>query len=1256
MFKNLSIKAKIIILSIFTFWVLVTSLSIMAIKKVEDIKIEDEKQQLHAINVAKYSEIKNSLQDIKGLLISMAQNYETIDAFKAFNKEFYGLYEEINLNLENVKELLKLDYEANYLSLVNYNIPNSPKKRPILDYLPKDKNALIAQHIFITQNPSPIGKKNSLTYNPKYKCGYMEAHKIFHPQFNNFLKSFNLYDIFLVNLDGDVIYTDFKEKDFATNLFDGPYSQTGLAKVFKKSLNLRKGEISFEDFSPYEPSYNRPASFIATPIFIDDNRVGSLIFQMPIDKINNIMNFDGLYEEAGLGKSGDCFLVGKDYKMRTNSRFYNLIEDSIVQELKSTIGIVTVKTKSTKAVLRDGKTEGSWIIKNHNGKTVLSAFHVLNVFDQEKWVLISEIDKSEILTPVDELKKYIFLIGLVLFLLSAAMYVFATNRLIINPLNRFQNGLMHFFEFLNGKRDDIKLLEVDAEDEIGKMVKFVNRSIEITKKNIHKKEDELWIREGIRRLNSALVGVSSEIEVCSKSIRFICEYINAGVGVVYVYDEDKDELTELANFAYVKRDFFRDSYRLGEGIVGQVALQKSPIMLSKVDNIIIESATISETPTSTYTFPLIFQETVYGVIEVGSFKKFEEKEIEFLKGSGKTIATSLSAAIQNRKVQKLLEESERNNEQLRMQQERLERANAQMEEQQQQLKQANIQMEEQQQQLEEANTNLEEQKRELELSQQKLKEQFKALEKAKKELELSNKYKSEFLANMSHELRTPLNAIILLSQLLAKNSNKNLNDDDIKKAKTIYKSGKELLRLINDILDLSKVESGKMEIVVVRFNSSEFLEEIKALFEHSAKDKGLELRVIDEYNDTIISDKNRVSQIVRNLISNSLKFTSKGFIEVKISRSDDPKRPIEISVKDSGIGISEDKLEKIFEAFVQADGSTNRKYGGTGLGLSISKELANLLGGEIFVESKEGKGSRFFVKLPNLKNEVDKTIDENLQKESEVKDDREILGDDGAILIISDDEVFNKQIYTKIKNSGHKGLIAHNKKDGLELIRSFKVVGIVLDLGLPEIERIDIIKEIKSDGKLKDIPIHIVSLNDKDSEFLNIEEDGCEQKSSIKKDLYEVVEKLEEFINRVKESKTDDKKISKKIDLSGLNILIVDDDIKNIFVLDSALSEYDATIKAVYNGKEAIEILKSGEKIDIVLMDIMMPVMDGYEAIETIRKDLKLDIPIIAVTAKTMKEDKQKAIEVGADDFVSKPIDIDSLVKIVKVWSEKKHK
>ena len=1288
MFKNMTIKTKLVILTAISLAGLALSISFISINKSTQVMIKYELEKLSTVEVTKHSEIEKYFSTLKGFLTSMALNQETKEAFEAFEDGFYTLKEQSLLDMQNIKEELKADFSSNYISRVNYNVPHSAKKRFISSYIPQNENAIIAQYMFITDNINPTGHKNALNFNPKYKNSYMQAHKKYHSSFNTYLESFHLYDIFLVDLKGDVIYTDFKEKDFATNLKHGAYSKTGLASVYKKALGLSEGELAFEDFTPYEPSYNKPASFISTPIFIDGKKRGVLVFQMPVDQINKIMQLDGMYKKAGLGETGECYLVGQDYMMRSNSRFQKDIENKTVQNLKTTIGVWEVKTKSTKAALEGdtkiGGSVGKWIIKDYRGVNVLSVYHAIDIFSQAKWAIIAEIDEDEVLKPILELKKALFSISIILLILFALITLYFINILLGKPLEEFQVGVLHFFEFLKGNENNAKELDVKSNDEIGKMAASINQGILITKENFQYKEDELWVRDGMGKLNSHLTELTLLSDVSLKAINFISKYLNAGVGVLYIFDDKKEELQEYASYAHIKRDSLSNNYALGDGIVGQVALQRSPIELTSVDNsatLLIETGTISKLATHTYTYPLVYQDNLFGVIELGSLKQFNKKELDFLNASNKIIAIALSTSLQNTKVKELLEKTEIANSELKTnqdklqeanvrmeeQQQRLEINNAELEEQQQQLEAANLNMEEQQQQLEEANANMEEQQQQLQISEQNLKLQNKSLESAKDELEESSKYKSEFLANMSHELRTPLNAIILLSQLLEKNSKKTLSVDDVKKAKTIFSSGNELLRLINDILDLSKVESGKMEVIVDQFDSTDFLETIENLFEHSAKEKGLELIIIDEYKDIILSDRDRISQIVRNLISNALKFTSTGSITVKISHSNNSKKPIKISVSDTGIGIPHDKQEQIFKAFTQADGSTSRKYGGTGLGLSISKELTHLLGGDIYLQSKDGEGSTFSVEIPNLDGtpaEIKEPIiniskPEVKTKDIEINDDRKILNDNYAMLVIDDDVAFADVVYENIKNHGHFALIAHNAIDGLALVKKYNISGIMLDLTLPDMDGIEVLKELKNDSKLKDIPVHIISSKDKDDISLKMGAIGYGQKPLLNNDIDGVISKLEEFIK----SETTSSEIEKEdttfedIDLSDLNILVVDDDIKNIFVLDTALSEYDANVQIAYNGKEAIEKLRKDDTINIVLMDIMMPVMDGYEAIETIRADKELsNIPIIAVTAKAMKEDKDKCISMGADDFISKPIDANTLIKLVKVWSEKKHR
>jgi two-component system chemotaxis sensor kinase CheA len=387
---------------------------------------------------------------------------------------------------------------------------------------------------------------------------------------------------------------------------------------------------------------------------------------------------------------------------------------------------------------------------------------------------------------------------------------------------------------------------------------------------------------------------------------------------------------------------------------------------------------------------------------------------------------------------------------------------------------------------------------------------------------------------MSHELRTPLNSIILLSKLLTNNQNNNLTPKDIEKTSVIHKAGNDLLLLINDILDLSKIESGNMELIYEDVQTGAILEEMKGLFGAVAEDKKIDFILNDLYQDSFQTDKVKLSQVLKNLLSNAFKFTKSGMVSIDI---EEEHGQLLISVVDSGIGIPEDKLKTIFEAFKQVDGSISREFGGTGLGLSISKTIVDLMNGEIVVKSQEGKGTTFTIKLPLLKSTEVQT---KLEQESMIE-------------------------------------IPHAKSP-----------------------------ELKPNFENSDSSVSIIK-----------------------------EEEIEEDYGGI---------------FRGKNILIVDDDSRNIFTLTSTLESMDAEIFSAFNGKEAIEVLDEEEYIDLILMDVMMPVMDGLVAIKNIKASAYKDIPIIAITAKTMPEDKQKCLDVGADDYLPKPIEHSSLISMIKAW------
>ncbi|UTJ07868.1 response regulator [Arcobacter roscoffensis] len=1327
--KNISIKLKLIILIGLSLLILASTLGIVSINQMKETLIESKYSQLTSVRDSKIKQLE--------------------DIFKLYKKQIY-LLTKTSFSKDLTKEFLAVQEE--------------------LDIDPYSK--------------FPVNNKKVKELLPKWDAFY-----------KSYTDTYPFDDVYVISAEsGHVLYTFGKRNDFGANLANGEFRKSGLAKIWQKVKKYKR--VVFYDMSAYEPRNGEPSMFIAAPVYIKDQFKSVLVYKIDNENIQAIMKY-----RSGYVSSHEDYLVGDDLHMRSDS-FLSPKTHSLENSLKYPQS-GRVDTIAAKEALR-GNT-GTKVITDYLGNKVLSSYTNFDIDEELRWAVISEINLEDILKKPNELRNTMIIITLVSFLIIMILLYLVIQKYIINSLSSFQDGLLNFFKFLNQETHEVKLLNSDSNDEIGIMSNAVNKGIEKTRENIEKSDIEAWIKDGVTQLNQILMNLKSVNDVSNESIKFISNYINAGVGVFYFYEEDKQKLQQYASYAHVIRDELSTSFDLKQGVIGQVAFQKEAILLKNIkkDENLITTGTVTQASYNTYTFPLIYNDELFGVIELGSFNEFNKQTLEFLSNITKAICISLATSIQANKVQKLLENTKVANDRLEKQQLELQEANAQMEEQQVQLEEANANMEEQQQQLEEANANMEEQQQQLKISEQNLKLQNQQLEETKKEIEKkadeltkSGKYKSEFLANMSHELRTPLNSIILLSSLLQKNSKKSLNNDDIKKAKTIFDSGNDLLRLINDILDLSKVESGKMEVIVDNFSSKDLLSHLKDTFDFTANDKGLEFNVIDEYNSIIHNDKDRILQILRNLISNAFKFTKEGSITVKIEPSSDLSQEFRINVIDTGIGIPLNKQEDIFKAFTQADGGTSRQYGGTGLGLSISRELAKLLGGYISLESKEEKGSNFSIDLPNLESvNSTKSVFEDegsfkLQSNEKTKkdltnnskkvanDDRNIINtNDEAYLVIDDDEAFADIVYEEIKKDNNFVLVAYDGASGLDLIKNYNIKGVLLDLTLPDMDGIDVLKQLKSQAHTKNIPVHIISSKDKNKETLElgaigylqkpvydgdinsvissidsfqekkikdlliVEDDEVQREAlielvgegvnikgvktasqaieEVKKELYDTVVvdlglmdgsgyevcefiknnhpnlpiiiytgrdisyedkiKLQEysnsiiiktansnerilneinlFLHREEEPEESNNEIFDAIDLKDTNILIVDDDIKNIFVLDAALKEFEANTFTAFNGQEAIEFLKQNDKVDLILMDIMMPVMDGYEAMERIREDDSLKhIPIIAVTAKAMKEDREKCISLGADDYMSKPIDLNILGNLIKVWSTKKHR
>ncbi len=546
--KNLTIKTRLIMLAVIGLLILSGAISISAVKKANDELLAAQFNKLSTVTTSKSGEIKDYFKSLEGLLISLANHKGTQDAFSDFERGFYTLQNELKLNIPKVIDTLKIDFTNNYLSQVNYDIPNSNDKRNINSYLPKNVNALLAQYIFITKNTEKLGEKNKMNYNEEYDSSYMQAHNLHHNTFDTFLKSFDLYDVFMVDLKGNMIYTVFKEKDYSTNLKDGVYKNSGIAQVYKKALGIGKNELAFNDFAPYEPSYNSAASFIATPLYINNEKKGVLIFQMPVDKINKIMSFHGQYIEAGLGNSGEAYLVGEDFKMRNDSRFTQNINDPLIKELGSTIGVWEVKTKSSKAIINEDISKGKAIIDDYRGVKVLSVYTSISLFGQSKWALISEIDKEEALLGAVELRNNILIISLGILGVVVLGFLYFINILVARPLDSLNKGILNLLH----SNDTSSRVDLHSNDEIGKIANNFNKYLEKIEEGLI--EDQKVIQNVSQIVNEVSMGsLSKRVTATTSNVtvqNLVNELNNMMISLQKTINHSLDTLKAYQNHDY----------------------------------------------------------------------------------------------------------------------------------------------------------------------------------------------------------------------------------------------------------------------------------------------------------------------------------------------------------------------------------------------------------------------------------------------------------------------------------------------------------------------------------------------------------------------------------------------------------------------------------------------------------------------------------------------------------------------------------
>lgn len=1240
-------------------------------------------------------------------------------------------------------------------------------------------------------------------------------------------------DLYLIDADyGQVMFSVRRGSDNGANLRHAGNTSSGLAEVWRRVVET--GSTVVTDFAPYGPAQGEEVAFLGHPVTnMSGLKIGVVVLRFKASLISSITD-----STKGMGKTGESYIIGYDeeherFELRSNMATMGDGDYVVGYEL----GISLDYWED--AVAR-GNLGGQGIYVDSAGKAVLVTFNRLNLRGLD-WYLISKIDKHEVTASVRQILQKISAIA-VSFVVLLCGWAWILSRGFTRPIL----GAIGFADAIAHGQYSSQLRS-SRKDELGDLA----RSLNAMAASLQEVE---WLTSGKERLDDTIRGELALDQLARNCISFFVHYFEAQLGALYINNRGTLEL--LASSALSDRQGKFDTFAMGEGIVGQAALEGETLFFSKIEGNVpqINYGAGEQVPAHFMAVPIAADGDVVAVMLLGAMRPIGEPEKKFLNQNNSNIAILFNAARSRDRIAELLvtaqkqqKELQAGNAELEKQAGVLRESKAELQSQQEELRVTNEELEEQTRALKQSESELQSQKEELRVTNEELEERSRALESQKnevweknsdleearqvvenkvKELEIASKYKSEFLANMSHELRTPLNSILILSQLLENNKDGNLSSKQIESAKAIHSSGSELLALINEILDLSKVEAGRVELNIEKVPLAGIISDLNRLYKDIAESKGVRfsIDVADDLPEFMETDGQRLQQVLRNLLTNAFKFTTEGEIALILSRPTAEQLQntslarhdsLAFSVRDQGIGIAEDKQQIIFEAFQQADGSTSRDYGGTGLGLSISRELTRLLGGTIRLHSIAGEGSTFTLVLPQQYEEedtgppVDKTtlaaarfsgggqqddhasevertampFQQNDAKQSggEVVDDRKnVTPGCKSLLIIEDDNKFSRILRDFARERGFLAVIAEDGETGLHFADYYRPSAIILDIDLPGIDGWMVMERLKENPELRHIPVHFmsaaesamdalrmgaigyltkpVSMEKIGETFAKLEhmiakpvsrlllvEDDATQRAGIKElignsdvetmavgsgarayeeldrgsydcmilDLgledmsgFELLEKIRRnpsmaglpiiiytgreltedeekqlrryaesiiikgaksperlldesalFLHRVEADLPEDKrKMLQTVHepegvLSGSTVLLVDDDMRNVFALTSVLEERRLDVVIARDGIECLEKLEEHDDIAAVLMDIMMPRMDGFEAMRKIRKKARYkDLPIIALTAKAMKGDRNKCIEAGASDYLAKPVDSDKLLSMLRVW------
>jgi CheY-like chemotaxis protein/HAMP domain-containing protein/putative methionine-R-sulfoxide reductase with GAF domain len=1048
-----------------------------------------------------------------------------------------------------------------------------------------------------------------------------------------FQRRFNFYDIYLIASNGDMLYSVAQGDDLGTNLFTGRYGSTKFATACKRSIET--GKASFSDYEYYNPSEEVISGFITVPI-VDDvgERIGVLAARFPLDPVTAL-----LVEEGGMVRTLNNYLIGSDLTLRS-------VMPLDPERPLLTQVILTEQTKLVKKYLSPGipdvgEEHNAFIYTGPLGQQVIGMHHKVvmgNVF----LALITEVDVEMAFSAARELRRKVIVLSSILFLLV----LFLLPPLVLSIVRPIIQLTRQTKQVTSG--DYTNLYEIDAKNEIGDLSQSFTTMVESLRRSQEQEEQNSWLLDGQLELNDIIRGELSLPEFCSRTVSFLAKYLRVEVGAMYTMTLEK-RLRLTGSYALTPGKKLTSEFALGQGIVGQVALEKKTMLLSSVpkDYLLVQSGLGKSEPHSILLVPIVVDGNVLAVLELASLAPFMNQIQIFVEQIADTIGISIQTLHSNHRVQELLEESQTQTEELAAREEELSQANQGLEKQTSALQKSEAFLQAQQEELKQTNEELEEQAQLLEEQKSSLNSQNIRLDEARKEMEIASRYKSEFLANMSHELRTPLNSILLLSQHLANNKEESMTEKQVECAATVHSSGAELLTLINEILDLAKVESGKMHLALDDCFIADIGSSMQRNFQPIAENTGVvfTLQVAADMPTIIRSDCQRIAQILKNLLSNAFKFTEAGNVTLEI-RKEEGKLPFKFIVRDSGIGIKQENIESVFRAFQQEDGSTSRKYGGTGLGLSISRELAGLLEGTLNATSVKGEGAVFTLSLPEqidpsgvepdkgsspviTSPQVKSKSDHSSTKEilppvlSKIEeylpdDRREIKENSRSILIVEDDQVFARILRDSARERGFKALVAESGETGLQMTEQYRPDGIILDMELPGINGRNVLSRLKENLQTRHIPVHIISAADDTSETRNMGAVGYLTKPVNMKAINTTFSRIEKVISR--KVKT---------------VLLVEDDEVMRREVTNLLADTMVTVTSATTGTEARDLQKHSD-FDCIIVDLGLPDINGCDLIQQMKNEKDFQTPVIIHTARDLTSQEQRILDTLSDAIVVK--------------------